>query len=172
MCTGVELFWLMAASTAVSAVSAIQQGKQEEKFAEFQAEQANADAQAEREAGQVRGDKIRKAGKYQQAEAAAALAASGVEVGAGTPIKIDQQIGRNVEQDALNEILFGTRTGTRLDQQAQGSRASGQNAASRGVQKAVGSVLSSGVSYYGRNWGSPSPEQAPAPVEDRTIRIR
>lgn len=169
MCTGLEIFAI--ASTAFSAVSSIQQGQQQQKYADYQAAQANADAQAEREAGQVQAKQVRKAGKYQQAEATAALAASGVEVGAGTPLKIDQQIGRNVEADALNTILYGTRTGARLDQQAQGLRASGSNAAAAGVRSAFGSVLSAGSSYYGKGWGSVRAEQPPAPVEDRVIRI-
>lgn len=170
MCISAATAFLIG-STAFNAISSIQQGRQEKKFANFQAEQANADAQAEREAGQVRADKIRKAGRYQQAEATAALAASGVEVKAGTPLKIAQEIDKNVESDALNEILFGSRTGSRLDQEAQGLRAAGKNAATRGVQRAVGSVLSAGSSYYGRGWGGVRAEQPPAPVEDRTIRI-
>lgn len=168
MCTGLEI--MAIASTTFSAVSSIAKGQQEQDFANFQAAQANADAQAERESSQVRAQQIRKAGKYQQAEATAALAASGVEVGAGTPLTIDQQIGRNVQADALNEILNGTRSGARLDQQAAGLRASGKNAAAAGVRNAVGSVLSAGAKYYAPGWGVRA-EQPPAPVEDRVIRI-
>lgn len=168
MCTGIEGLFattagkVFAAATAFSAISSIQQGQQEKKFANFQAEQANADAQAAREQGQVTAEKIRKAGKFQQAEAVAALAASGVEVTAGTPLRIADEIKKRVEQDAFAEMLTGQRQGTRLDQEAQGFRAAGKNAAARGAQRAVGSVLSAGAEYYGPKWN------VKAPVEDRT----
>lgn len=167
MCTGAELF--LIGSTVVSAGTQIAQGQQQKKFADFQAAQANADAQAEREAGVVAANKTRKQGKYAQAEAAAALAGSGVEVTAGTPIRIDQQIARNVEEDALQEILFGTRKGERLDQEAVGLRASGKNAARNSLFGAAGSILSAGATMNSPGWKRVAKEQAPAPVEDRYV---
>lgn len=174
MCAPALLFF---ASAAFSAVTSIQQGRQEQKFANFQAEQANADAQAAREQGQVNAEKIRRAGKYDQAEAVAALAASGVEVTAGTPLRIADEIKKRVEQDAFAEMLTGSRAGARLDQEAQGFRAAGKNAAARGVKKAFGSVLSAGAEYYGPKWNPRAPVEDRAnpplnnPSLDRSIRI-
>lgn len=171
MCTGMEIF--MIASTAVSAVSQIQQGEQKRDYANYQAAQANADADAEREAAQVRAEQIRKAGRRTQSEARASLAASGIEVSGGSAVTIDDKIAYNTEEDALNEILTGTRRGARLDQEAVGARAAGDNARTAGYMGAFGSVLSSGASYYGSGWKGARTvraQQAPAPVEDRTIR--
>lgn len=169
MCTGLEM--MLIASAAMSATSAISEGKQKKDYANFQANQANADAQAEREQGVVEAGKIRKQGKYTSAEATSSLAASGVEVGAGTALKIDQQIARNTEEDALQQILFGTRKGARLDQEATGLRAAGKNAQRAGFMKATGSLLSAGASLSSPGWKRVAMEQAPAPVEDRVISI-
>lgn len=185
MCTGMEIFTI--AATAFQAVSSMSQGSQkqdyydaqaqererqaavEQRNAEFQAQQAEADASAERGAATVRADKVRKQGRQQQSEARAALAAAGVEVGAGTPVAIASTIGRNAEEDALNEIMFGARKADRLDQNAAVtrqygadavaagsasadlSRRAGDNAAREGVTSAFGSVLSSGMKL-GDNW--------------------
>lgn len=150
MCTGFE--WLMVASTALQTMSRLDQGEQEQQSSNFQAEQSEADAQAEREAGEVRATKVRKQGKYQQSEARASLAASGVEVTAGTPVRIEQQIVRNAEEDALNEILYGTRRGDRLDQDAALYRQAGERAHVAGQRRAVGSVLSGGAAIVGAGW--------------------
>jgi len=168
VCTGLEIFAI--ASSAFSAVSQINQGRQQQKFANYQAEQAQADAQAEREVGMIKADKTRKAGRAQQSEARAALAASGVEVGAGTPLLIEGEIVRSAEEDALQEMLYGSRRGTRLDTEAQASRMAGENAAAAGVRGAVGSVLSTGAQLMAPGWRRIRPEQAPAPVDYRMIR--
>jgi hypothetical protein len=155
----------------MSAASAISEGKQKKDYANFQANQANADAIAEKEHGIVEAGKIRKQGKYTSAEAASALAGGGVEINAGTALKIDQQIARNTEEDALQQILFGTRKGGRLDQEATGLRAAGKNAQRAGYMKATGSLLSAGASLASPGWKRVAAEQAPAPVEDRVISI-
>lgn len=149
MCTGMEI--LMVASTAVQAIGSISKGEQEEDYRNYQAAQMQADADAEREAGEVRASKVRKAAKGTKSEAVAALAASGVEVGAGTPVKIQTQIIDNAEEDALNEILYGERKGKRLDQQAVAERQAGERASSAGYMGAAGSILSGGAKV-GSGW--------------------
>lgn len=167
MCTGLEI--LLIAGTAVSAGTAYVQGQQQKKFNNFQAAQATADAAAEREAGAVRADKTRKMGRAQQSEARAALAAGGVEVGSGTPLVIDDEIFKRSEEDALQEILYGSRRGDRLDQEGQGLRMAGSNAGTAGTMGAVGSVLSGGAQLYGGGWRRVGAQQRPAPVEDRSV---
>lgn len=149
MCTGLEMF--VIGTSAFKAAGDLKRGKQEEQFANFQANQANADAIAEREAAGVKADKIRKAGKSQQSEARAALAASGVEVGAGTPEKIETEIETSAEEDALNEILYGKRKGDRLDQDAELLRRSGRLARQSSKASAFGSLLSAG-GEVGKGW--------------------
>jgi hypothetical protein len=164
MCTGFES--MMIGFTALSAANQITQGNQAKGFADFQAAQANADAQAEREMGDVRADKVRRAGTRQQSEARAALAASGVEVGAGTALKIFEDISGDTEEAALQDILFGTRKGARLDQEAQALRAAGKNARTAGLMGAGGSILSAGATLTKPGWKR---TQAPAPVEERSV---
>lgn len=165
MCTGME--WLMVASTAVKTVGALNEGEQQKDYHNFLAAQAEADSQAEKEAGQVRARKVRQAGRAQRSEASAALAASGVEVGAGTALTIDQKIVRNTEEDALQEILTGERKGQRLIQQSQIERSAADRASAAGMRGALGSVLAGGAEIA-KGW-----QQRPAPVEDRSpVRIR
>lgn len=152
MCTGMEIAFLTA--TAVNTIGTLQQGKQQEKYYNWQAEQSRADAQAEDEAGQVRAEKIRKAGRYQVGEARAALSASGVAADVGTPLKITQQIERNVEEDALSELLTGTRKARRLESEASGYTIAGENALVNSRTKAAGSLLESGY-QYGKWKGTP-----------------
>jgi len=171
---GAPNLWLMAASMAFSAVQSMNKGDQEQDFHRFQADQAEADATAEREAGEVRASKVRRAGKSAQSEAVAALAASGVEVTAGTPVKIQTQIARNAEEDALNEILYGDRKGRRLDQNAAMERAAGSRAASAGYMGAVSSVLAGGAKMAGDGWktaAKPMDWGRTGDFSDGTVRI-
>lgn len=140
MCTGLEI--LSAMGTAFSVIGQLSQGSQQQDWAEYQAEQAHADAQAAREEGEVRAEKVRKLGKKQQSEARSALAAAGVEVGAGSAVVIDRQIGRDAEEDAQQEILAGTRRGQRYDQEAEASQIQGRNAMTRSVLGAGGALAS------------------------------
>ena len=128
-------------STAVIVISSLSQASQKQDYYDYQAEQARADAQAEREAADVRAEKIRKLGTKQQSEAKAALAGAGVEVGAGTPVRIAQQIQKNAEEDAQNESLYGQRKGQRLEADAQGYKIAGDNAMDAGMLRAGGSLL-------------------------------
>lgn len=153
-----ELFQIGA--TAFSAISQISQGQQQQQYHEFQAAQAAADAQAEREAGQVRAQKTRRAGRYQQSEARASLAASGVEIGAGTPMLIETEIDRRTEADALQDILLGSRRGSRLDQESQLQDRAGGNALAAGYAGGFRSVLAGGAEMIKPGWRR-------APVENR-----
>lgn len=140
MCISAGLLTMV--STGLQVFGQLMQGSQQQDWAEYQAEQARADAQAAREEGEVRAEKIRKLGRKQQSEARAALAAGGVEVGAGSAVRIDQEIGRNAEEDAQQELLSGIRRGQRYDQEAEASQIQGNNAMTRSVLAAGGSLAS------------------------------
>ena len=143
MCFSAMTMFQIAAS-AMSAMSAMNKGSQQQDMANYQAAQANADAQAEREVGQVNADKIRKAAKSQQSSARSALAASGVVADAGTPLTIQGDIINRGEGDALTELLTGVRKGQRLDSEASGLRVAGSNAKAQGYAGAAGSLLATG----------------------------
>lgn len=145
MCTGAEM--LIAGSTAVSALGNLQQGSQANKFYGYKANQAEADAEAERQMGEVRAGKVRKAGALVQSEVRAGYAGSGIDVSSGTPTAVGEKVGRNIEEDALTELLTGQRRGRVLQAEAQGYRASGANAMNSARIGAVTSILGGTASY-------------------------
>jgi hypothetical protein len=132
-------------ASALSAISSINKGNQAQRMANYQAAQAQADAQVAREVAQVNADKIRRAGKSQQSAARSALAASGVITDVGTPLMIQGEIVSNAENDALTELLTGVRAGQQLDYQASGLRVAGRNAKAQGYAGAAGSLLTMGA---------------------------
>lgn len=152
MCTGLEV--LAIAGAGMQGFSMLQQGKQASAMANYEAKQAEANAAAERGAAAVRADKIRKMGRMQRSSARAALAASGANVGEGTALVIDQQIGRDAEEDALTEIMTGGRRADALNTQAELSRISGSNARSASYLGAAGSVLAGGY-QVASGWKKP-----------------
>ena len=119
--------WVAIAAAVISAAQQYKQGQQAKAMGDWQQRQYAADAQAEREAGIVRANQIRKQGAREQSTARAALAGSGVDTGSGTPIRIEGEIARNTEEEALNEILYGSRKGTRLEQEGQLAQMAGRN---------------------------------------------
>lgn len=157
---GIEVA-LLAAGTALAAGSAIYGGIQQQKAADTQAELTRRQSAQEADAAVAQAEKIRRAGRQQQAEATANLAASGVSVGSGTPIRISNEIYRTSEQDAYQTILSGRRAQTSGDIQAGMLNASGDNAMTTGLLSAGGSLLSGAASTYKAGWRTKG-----APVTD------
>ncbi|UAN53469.1 hypothetical protein KGP26_10595 [Serratia sp. JSRIV002] len=153
MCTGVEI--ALVASSVLAAGGAVAQGQQQKKMANYQAAQANADADAARAAGRVEAARIRKAGAQQASQANAALAASGVETGEGTALRITSDITGDAEQDAYTTTMNGINTGARYNAQAQADRLSGKNAATAGYINAGSSLLQAGSTMYS-GWKKPN----------------
>ncbi|MDQ7965509.1 hypothetical protein RDI61_15855 [Pseudomonas plecoglossicida] len=147
MCTGIEIAaaTALAASTAYSAYSTVQQGKQAALNADAQSEQAQIDADNAASAAKVQADRIRKLARNQAGEANAALAASGVEVGAGTALNINQEIYQNAEEDAVMTILNGENQRQRGYVDAQNMSIYGKQQKSAANSQAIGSVLSAGA---------------------------
>jgi hypothetical protein len=151
-------------STVASMASSAKQGQQQQQQANYQAAQASADANAERQVAQVNAEKIRRAARKQQSSARSALAASGVMADAGTPLMIQGDIIEGGEQDALTELLTGVRKGQRLDIEASGLRSFGANAVARGYSQGAGTLLAQGGQMASKYGGG---QQAPAPVTNR-----
>ncbi|HCW18832.1 hypothetical protein [Achromobacter sp.] len=138
----------MAVGTVMQAQSQKEQGQQQQAAANAQADQIDIQAAQERDAAVAQAEKIRRAGRRQAAEAEAAYASSGVSVGTGTPVRINESIYRDSEEDAFNTILTGERRGRSLDTEAALTRRAGANARSAGNSAATGSLLS-GAAQYG-----------------------
>lgn len=154
MCTGVEI--ALVASSVLAAGGAVVQGQQQQKMANYQAAQAEADADAAKAAAKVQAEKIRKAGQHQAAQANAALAASGVETGAGTALRITSGITGDAQEDAYTTIVNGMNTSARYRAQAQADRISGSNAASAGYINAGSALLQGGATAYA-GWKKANP---------------
>ncbi|HEM6613811.1 TPA: hypothetical protein U2G35_001190 [Yersinia enterocolitica] len=146
MCTGVEI--ALVASSVLAAGGAVASGQQQKKMANYQAAQAEADAQAQASAAKVQAEKIRKAGAAQASQANAALAASGVETGEGTALRITSGIIGDAEEDAVTTILSGRDSAARYNAQAQADRIGGKNAATSGYISAGSSLLQAGSTAY------------------------
>lgn len=128
------------AATGVSAFGQFVQGSQQADMYGAQADQAEMDANAARADGKTQAGKIRRAGRYQVGETNAQLAASGVKLGEGTPLVIEQDINARVEEDALSAILSGERAYTSGMNSASSMRTAGKNAVTNSVLSAAGTV--------------------------------
>ncbi|WP_088158812.1 hypothetical protein [Achromobacter xylosoxidans] len=146
---GIETIALgaLAGSSVLGAIGSIQQGNQQAQLASAQAQQMENQAAGERDAALASAERIRRAGRRAQGEAEAAYAASGVSVGTGTPVRVNEQIGLDAETDAYMAILEGDRRGRTLDYEARATRQAGRNARKSGYVSGAGSVLSAAASY-------------------------
>lgn len=129
--------WIMA---GISAGTAIYQGQQQKKMADYQADQAAADARAERSAAELEAEKIRELGKRQRSAARASYAASGVEVGEGTALQIDKEIGTGAEEDAQVSIFGGKDAFARGMQRSSAFEIQGQQAKTASYLEAANSA--------------------------------
>src|SRR5690606_26806172 len=120
------------------------QGKTQEAVAEVNAENARQQAAQQKDTAVAQAEKIRKAAAQQRSEANAALAASGVSVGEGTPVTINDTINLNAEQDAYTAILNGTRNANASLNQAAIFDAQGRDAINSSYLDAGSSLLAGG----------------------------
>lgn len=133
MCSGAEEFItrhadkVVMASSALNAVGQLVGGKQAANFRNYEANQAEADADAEQQLGQLRAGKIRKAGRRTSSAARAAYGGSGVSVGSGTALAVQQQLDTDVAEDALTELLTGGYRAQSLRATAEGKRRAASN---------------------------------------------
>lgn len=135
MCTGIMI--AMIAATAVSTYAAYESGQQQKAAGEYAAEQAQADANAERGAAQVMADKIRKAGEKARSDAQAALASSGASVDSISADAIDADIVSAYEEDALVSMYSGGNRARSREAEGQSARIAGRNAANNATMQAA-----------------------------------
>ncbi|MEM5429400.1 hypothetical protein [Cupriavidus oxalaticus] len=162
---GVIAAYAAVASAVVGAGAAIMSGQQAKDTAETNAELARRQADQDKDAAVAQAEKIRKAARQQQAEATANLAASGVSIGAGTPLRISNEIYRTSEQDAYQTILSGTRAQRAGDIQAGMLDTTGQNAATAGYLNAGSSLLGGAASAYKAGWAKKTPTTSTGSVQ-------
>jgi hypothetical protein len=139
------------ASALISGYGAYQQAQTAKATGKFEAAQAAADAKATEGAAQVEAERLRKAGRRQQAAAIAQAAANGVDINSPTAVKIDQQIGQNAEQDAYMTILNGQNDAARVRQGGQAALLSSK-AEAQGYMLQGASTLISAAGSVASNW--------------------
>lgn len=163
--------FVMAAG-AVQAYGQVQQGRLAKLQADGQAQQLDYQAKVENENALKTAAIIRKAGKRQVAQTVEGYAGAGVKVGEGSAGEVEQQVTKNVEHDAYQAILDGSRRASGLETDATFTRADGVSRQSAADIAASSTIMSSsfrGMRANGwRTGGNPgfSGQQAPAPVTD------
>lgn len=142
--------WVALAAAAASAAAAAYQGHVQKQTAEVNAELQRREGEQQKDAAMAQAEKIRKAGAAQASQANAALAASGVSIGEGTPVRINEDIYKGSESDAYNTLLTGTRSQRTANDQAGLLQYQGKAAQTAGYINAGASLLSSGSKAYGQ----------------------
>ena len=130
---------VVAASTALTAYSQIEQGRYANK-------QAKADAEAQQGQSRLEAERMLEESKRIRSAAQAQAADNGLNVGIGSPVKIDEQIAYDANQDAWMTRITG-------DSRARGMEIQGKNARNDGYMQAASTALNSASSYYGKSGG-------------------
>lgn len=162
----------MVATAAYSAYKGVQGAKQRRSDAHSDAEAMELDALDEEAAANERAAIIRKDSRKVRGNAQAAYGAAGVEVSSGSVAAVDRQIATDAESDAWNAILEGKQQANRIRRGAANMTRAADHGVSQSYYTAAGSLLSAAGQAYRGGWGSqPKPQQAAAPIEDRSIQI-
>lgn len=127
--------YVALAAVAIQAYGSIMKGKEDKA-------QADAQASAEQQDAKLQATKIRRMAADTKSQASAYYAASGVDVGQGSPLVTQREISQRSEEDALFTMLGGQNRASALRRQ-------GSAAQTAGYINAAGSILS-----YGANSGS------------------
>lgn len=150
---GVEIA-ILAIGAAISAYSAIQQGEAQKDQADAQAQQAVNEGAYRADAAKAQAEKIRRAGRAKRGEARAALTASGVKLGEGTPLEVDKTIAVRSEEDALSAILSGTRARNSANEEATLITKRGESAQTSGYFSAAGTALGAASKVSRGGWSA------------------
>ena len=135
---------LLIAGTAISAVGAVQSGIAANKQGKLQAGILAQQARSERQQAEAREGDFRAAQSRAFASRRAALGASGVQSGTGSPLLVSEDFAGEVELQALRIRSGGEVRATRLEQQALLSRFAGKAAQTSSFVRG-GSLLLSGA---------------------------
>ncbi len=163
----ISMATLAMISAGVSAAGMVMQGVQANSMGKYQQKQAEADARAQESEGRLMAEKIRKAGRQQAAEAAAAQAGAGVSLNDPGAREINRRITSDFEEDATAEILGGKYRAASRHVEGQAARAQGKQAMTNALIGATATGLSGWrasreTSIY-RSASAPS-----APIYNRT----
>lgn len=135
-------------STLLSTYSAIQQGQEQKKEANYQAQMADIAAGQSRVAGQAGAAEERRRSAIVQSNAQAAAAASGGGASDPGAVGIISSIAGEGEYRAMQRAFSGEQEATNYENSAQLSRFEGKQAAQAGLIKGAGTLLGGAGSLY------------------------
>lgn len=150
---------LMVAVAAYAAYTQREAAKDEQKMMEYQAKLAEregglAESQARREA-----DAHRKAVRRLIGTQRAKLAASGVDIGSGSPLELFAQTAYDGEMDAQDIIYAGKISKNTMSLRAEMSRFRGRVAMVQGQRQAIGTLASGTAGAMGSYRGGATQPQ-------------
>ncbi|HON29427.1 MAG TPA: hypothetical protein PLN11_00090 [Ottowia sp.] len=160
---------------AAQGFNQVQAGRWSKAQADANAAQADYQAQLEQDNALKSAELIRRAGRNQVGQTVAAYAGAGAKVGEGSALEAERQVNQDVEHDAFQAILEGGRRARGLRTQAELTRIDGHMKQTAANVSAVGTVMGGAYgALRASGWRTAGPgfsgTQAPAPVEDRSIR--
>lgn len=139
--------WGMA---AFQAYSSIEEGKAAEEMGDYKADQAQADANAEKGVAQVNASIIRRQAQRTSSAANAQMAANGVDITAGgTAEEINKDITTRAETDAQMGIFGANDKASRINAQGEADKIAGEQAKDAGYVNALESI---GGAYAKTDW--------------------
>lgn len=164
--------YVMVAVGGMTALQQVQGGRNAKAMAGAQAQAMEFQGQVEEQQALQTARLIRKAGAQQVKQVTANYAGAGVVVGEGSASEAERYVEQNVEHDAFQAILEGSRRARGMQTQAAMTRADGSIQEAAGNAAAVGTLLSTGASAMkASGWRTKGPgysgQQAPAPIETR-----
>lgn len=155
---------ISAVAGGFSAITQMEAADNAQATSENNAELLRRDGEVQKDAAVAQAEKIRRAAKYQVGAANAANAASGVAIGEGSALRINEQILKDSESDAYNTILTGTRRQRSSNNESMLTLQAGDNAKSAGYMSAGSTLLSTGATMA-KGWQTP---KTLAPVVERS----
>lgn len=130
-------------------VSGISEGNAARKQADFRAMVNDQKAASERKVSAEEEKDFRRVQSANFAERRAAMGASGVEAGTGTPLLTSEDFAAEVELQAQRIRSGGETRASRLEQEAELTRAAGKAAQRRGIVRGGSSLLGSYAKAFG-----------------------
>lgn len=135
---------MFVASTGMQVGGQIMAGNAANRQAKAEAQQLANQAAYEADAGKQEAGKIRKRTALDRGSAVANYAASGVRIGEGSALAVEEYIQQGGEEDAMMTLLNADRRANALRQQASATRAAGKAARNASYLQGVGSLVSAG----------------------------
>lgn len=164
--------WVTVAVTGVSALNSISQGHTAKAQGALQQQADNYAAGVEEQSALETARIIRKAGARTVSAQTAAYAGAGVKVGEGSAAEVERQTNLDVEHDAFQALLEGSRRARGLRTQGAFAMGQGNAAQTAGYLNAATTVLAGGYGVLkSSGWRANGPGysggQEPAPVVNR-----